>query len=46
MVDYSNITYELIEDVKYQYEITQIEIEDINNDGLNEVITKGNKYIN
>ncbi len=41
----SDLTYELIEDVKYQYEITQIEIEDLNRDGLNEVITKGNKYI-
>ena len=41
----SDITYELIEDVKYQYETTQIEIGDINQDGLNEVITRGNRFI-
>lgn len=36
-------TYSLIEDVKYQYETTQIEIADVNNDGLNEVLTRGNR---
>ena len=41
----SDITYELIEDVKYQYETSQIEIADINSDGLNEVITRGNRFI-
>lgn len=35
--------YSLIEDVKYQYETTQIEIADVNKDGLNEVITRGNR---
>jgi len=37
-------TYELIEDVKYQYEITQLEIADINRDGDNEILAKGNKF--
>jgi len=41
----SDLSYDLIEDVKYQYEVTQIEVEDINKDGLNEIITKGNRFI-
>lgn len=36
--------YELIEDVKYQYEISQIEIADITNNGKNEVLARGSRY--
>jgi thiol-disulfide isomerase/thioredoxin len=36
--------YELIEDVKGEYEISQIEIADIDGDGKNEVLARGNKY--
>ncbi|MCK5820607.1 MAG: TlpA family protein disulfide reductase [Bacteroidales bacterium] len=39
----SDYSYSLIEDVKYQYETSQIEIADVNEDGLNEVITRGNR---
>ncbi|MFC2117440.1 TlpA family protein disulfide reductase [Bacteroidota bacterium] len=35
--------YELIEDVKYQYEISQIEIADITNNGKNEVLARGSR---
>ncbi len=42
-VQNSDYAYSLIEDVKYQYETTQIEIADVNMDGLNEVITRGNR---
>jgi len=40
----SAYSYTLIEDVRYQYETTQIEIYDVNMDGLNEVLTRGNRY--
>ncbi len=39
-----SISYELIEDVKNQYEISQIEVGDINGDKVNEVIARGNQF--
>jgi len=39
-----NFRYELIEDVKGQYEISQIATADADNDGKTEVLTRGNKY--
>lgn len=46
MVDLSGeeMEYELIEDVKGQYEVTQIVVDDINGDGLNEVVARGNAF--
>lgn len=41
--DGNNYEYELIEDVKYQYETTQIEIADITRDGKNEVLARGSR---
>ncbi|MDP3451958.1 MAG: redoxin family protein [Bacteroidales bacterium] len=38
------LTYRLIEDIKDQTNIDQIEIYDIDGDGKNEVITSGNRY--
>ncbi len=42
--DGDEYVYELIEDVKYQYEISQIDIADITNDGKNEILTIGSRY--
>jgi len=39
-----NCTYSLIEDIKGQYQVSQIEIADLNGDGKNEVITSGNRF--
>ncbi len=39
-----NLTYKLIEDIKGQTNIDQIEIYDVDNDGKNEVLTSGNRY--
>ncbi len=36
--------YELIEDVKGQPDIIQIDVQDINGDGRNELVTRGSKY--
>ncbi|MBT3244793.1 MAG: TlpA family protein disulfide reductase [Bacteroidetes bacterium] len=43
-VDGELFEYELIEDVKYQYEISQIEVADVDRDGLNEVLSRGNMF--
>ncbi len=39
-----DLTYTLIEDIKSQTNLDQIEIYDIDNDGKNEVLTSGNRY--
>lgn len=39
-----DLTYKLIEDIKGQTNIDQIEIYDVDNDGKNEVLTSGNRY--
>lgn len=36
--------YELIEDVKNQYETSQIEVADLDGDAKNELLVRGNKY--
>ncbi len=42
--DETKCEYSLIEDVKYQYVTSQIEICDINGDGKNELLTRGNRF--
>lgn len=37
-------SYELIEDVKYQYEISQIKLADVDGDGKQEILTRGNRF--